>query len=133
MSTIKTTFKLESQDALSSPFALTVTNSAQVGPDVSFSSAIIPPDGTTTIYGPAVEAIGSSNIVYLYVKAANTNNNFLKLSVNDSINTALVMHIAAGDFAWFPLAAFRSGVKITVHNNSQTADSSIDFFFAAKG
>jgi hypothetical protein len=133
MSTIKTLFKIESQDALSSPFALTVTTLNNIGMDVSFSSEVIPPDGTVSIYGPTVEGVGASNTVYLYVKASNTNNNYIRLSINDGENTSIVMKIAAGDYTWFPLAVFRSGVEIIVHNNSQTADSSLDFFFAVKG
>ena len=132
MATLKTTFKIESQDALSSPFALAVTNSNTVGIDVSFSSEVIPPDGTATIYGPSTESVGSSNTVYLYIKASNANTNYLRLSINDGVNTSISMQISAGDYAWFPLAVFRSGIAVTVHNNSQTADSSVDFFFATK-
>lgn len=133
MATIKTTFKIESVDALSSPFALTVTNSNTVGMDVSFSSEVIPPDGTVTIYGPSMDAIGTLNTVYLYAKAANTNNSTLRLSINDGENTAIALQIAPGEYTWFPLAVLRSGVEIMVYNNSQSADSLIDFFFAAKG
>jgi hypothetical protein len=133
MSTIKSTIKLESNDLLFSQVVLTVASTNTINMDAVFSSAIVPIDGNVTVYGPTTEAIGSTKTVYVYAKAANTNNNYVRLTVNDGVNTSLIMQIAPGDFAWFPLAAFNAGVEVKLHNNSQTLDATVDFLFAEKG
>jgi len=133
MATIKSTIRLESSDLLSSPVALISESTGSIQEDASFSSGNIPVNGHITIYGTTLGAVGATKSVYIYVKAANTNNNYVRLTVNDGVNTSLIMQIAPGDFAWFPLAAFSPDVEVKLHNNSQTQDATVDFLFAEKG
>jgi hypothetical protein len=133
MATIKSTIKLESSDLLTSQVALTTISNETIGLDAAFTSAMIPVDGHATIYGPTTGAVGTSKTVYIYVKALSTNNSYVRVIVNDGENTSLVMQIAPGDFTWFPLAVFASGVEVTLYNNSQTAEAGVEFLFAEKG
>jgi hypothetical protein len=133
MATIKSTIRLESSDLLSSPVVLTSESIGSIQEDASFSSGAIPINGHITIYGTTSGAVGATKSVYIYVKAANTNSNYVRLEVNDGSSTSLIMQIAPGDFTWFPLATFNAGVEVTLHNNSQTTEAGVDFLFAEKG
>jgi hypothetical protein len=134
MATITSTIKLATTTLFPTPVNFTLPVTETVALDAAFSTVVVEADDSAIIYDPAA-AVGSSNVVYVYLQSPSTNPAAgITVSIQDSGSfNSTAMKLIPGDFAWFPLLADGASVKVTLNNLDQSNTATVNYFYGEKG
>jgi hypothetical protein len=137
MASLTATISFQTASLFPNPINFTVSRVESVNLDAAFSTVTIPAGGSATIYGPTTAAVGTSEVVYLYVQSIATNDptdEVLVIFTDSAANTAAIGKLIPGDFLWMPIRADLSGVGIEIDNSAAaTEDKTFNFLFAERG
>jgi hypothetical protein len=137
MGTLKTTIKLETTNLFPQPVNMTIPVIEDIEINSAFSTIVLEPttgNPASTIYGPTTGAVGSSNVVYMFVQANASNSSAIQVRITDaSANTATALAIIPGDFAWFPVLADDNGVEVELVNTDAANEATAYYFYGEKG
>ena len=132
MASLKTTIKVETTSLFPNPVNFTVPVVETIGLDAAFSTVVIAPSATETIYSPAV--VGSSEVTYIYLQANANNTDYIEVTlVDSSSNSILAIKLLAGDFAWFPMYVDGTNCQVQVAHGNVSDDQTLYYIFAERG
>jgi hypothetical protein len=135
MATLKTTISFQTTTLFPNPVNITIPVTEDINLDAAFSTVTIAAAGTESIYSTAA-AVGSSEVTYLYIQAAASNDSGDVVTVeftDSSANTAIVGKLLPGDFLYIPVLADGSGVDVTINNSTGASAATFYYIFAERG
>ena len=132
MASLKSTVTLETTNLFAVPMKIVTTAQEQVNLNSDISIAIIAADSGETIYTSTVA--NPSSVVYMYIQSDSKNSSPIDVYVRDMNGIeALVMKFIPGDSAWFPLAAYGTGVQVRCNNLDRSKTAKVSFLFGERG
>lgn len=132
MASIKATLKIETGSLLQVPVTFSVTATEQVNQDSDLVNLTIPVGSDRQIY--AGLTYNPSSLVYMYIKADDTNTSGVEVYLTNPVGVEiLAMIIRPGDFAWFPLAAYSTGVQVRLNNLDEINPAKVTYLYGERG
>ena len=133
MASLKSSITLSSTTLFPTPLTISKSTTEQINGDADSQTVMIPADGSSVVFGPSTAA-DLSNTVYFYAQNDSTNAAGMDVYIQPSTNVSasLISTLRPSDFMWLPLAAYSSGLQITIVNLDGANSSKVNVFWGAR-
>ena len=132
MASIKATLKIETGSLLQVPVTFSVTATEQVNQGSDLVNLTIPAASDRQIYSGST--YNPSSVIYFYIKAEEANTSGVEVYLTNPAGVEiLAMIVRPGDFAWFPLAAYSTGVQVRLNNLDEINPAKVTYLYGERG
>ena len=133
MASLNASISLSSTTLFPNPLNLSTSTIDQVNGESDVKTVTIPADQSAVVYGPSLLA-DPSNTTYFYAHNASTNTAGLDVYIKPSaiVSASLIATLQPSDFMWIPLAAYGSGLTVTIVNLDGANSSSVNVLWGSR-